>query len=538
MNYNGMRPRWWDANNKRAMLICRISDRKQKDGVSLDAQRYRQEQYVREAGLEIANVASFQESAKKSSLRREFHAALEQARKLEVRHLVFYVWDRIARNFTDAEILEELVREGQLVVHVASGGQVLHRCSPNSDFFQFDINIAQAKQDNRERSTKTIEAMEQRCRDGWYPARPPWGYWQQPELDEHGFPKRRGSKVAGPSPEARRLVRREMELHLAGYSLDRVRVQCIKEGLVPPDLLPKYRRSGIDKRLKQDFYAALPRPHDGRRSLFTWRGVEYEGQHEPIFTADEWERLQASFGRKSTYRKLKHEGLFNQGPLALRCGECGCRMTYAPKTKANGTTYHYYRCADGKRVHRERGEPQVNVIEGDILDGLGSALDELTITPELARQVAHELSAAHRNDQARAWHEAETAELELHALDAKEAKLFDLFTGGQMDEAAYGRQLARLKAEREALEARRHSGRPASTAHLVTVERVLELAQTAKSRWNGRSPAERRDLLAKLVCNPRIQGRSARYDLRKPFDVLAKMRQTAVWRPQGDSNPC
>jgi hypothetical protein len=30
-----------------------------------------------------------------------------------VRHIIFYVWDRIARNFTDAEILEEMVRDGE-----------------------------------------------------------------------------------------------------------------------------------------------------------------------------------------------------------------------------------------------------------------------------------------------------------------------------------------------------------------------------------------------------------------------------------------
>ena len=42
----------------------------------------------------------------------------------------------------------------------------------------------------------------------------------------------RGSTVAGP-PEGRRLVRREMELHLKGYSLDRIRETCLGEQLVP-----------------------------------------------------------------------------------------------------------------------------------------------------------------------------------------------------------------------------------------------------------------------------------------------------------------
>lgn len=42
----------------------------------------------------------------------------------------------------------------------------------------------------------------------------------------------------------------------------------------------------------------------------------------------------------------------------------------------------------------------------------------------------------------------------------------------------------------------------------------------------------------KLVCNPRLDGRTVRYDLRKPFDVISKMRRDEEWRPQRDLNSC
>ena len=77
-----------------------------------------------------------------------------------------------------------------------------------------------------------------------------------------------------------------------------------------------------------------------------WRGNWYEGKHEPIFLAAEWERLKGSFGLKATQRVLKHQGLFATGPLTLSCAAdgCGCKVTYAPKTKPSGVTYSYYRC--------------------------------------------------------------------------------------------------------------------------------------------------------------------------------------------------
>jgi hypothetical protein len=46
---------------------------------------------------------------------------------------------------------------------------------------------------------------------------------------------------------------------------------------------------------------------------------------------------------------------------------------------------------------------------------------------------------------------------------------------------------------------------------------------------------EKRDFLARLVCNPRLDGRTVRFDLRKPFAVLAKMRAANDWRPQGEA---
>ena len=80
-HHQEQRPAWWDEGNKRAMLIARISDKKQSDGVSLDSQRYCQEAYARESGLTVVAKEAFQESAKTSGLRVQFHAAIAKARR-------------------------------------------------------------------------------------------------------------------------------------------------------------------------------------------------------------------------------------------------------------------------------------------------------------------------------------------------------------------------------------------------------------------------------------------------------------------------
>jgi hypothetical protein len=108
--------------------------------------------------------------------------------------------------------------------------------------------------------------------------------------------------------------------------------------------------------------------------------------------------------------------------LTLSCADpdCGCKITYAPKSKSNGTTYHYYRCADGRRVHAGRNEPQVNVREGEILEQLGTAVDAITLTPEIADAIADGLNASHQEgvvDKARA---AQKYRAEIEALKEKQ----------------------------------------------------------------------------------------------------------------------
>jgi site-specific DNA recombinase len=532
------RPQWWDDRNDRAMVICRISDRKQKDGVSLDAQERQQREYAKEAGLVLVKTKPFQESAKRSNMRAQFHAAIEEARREKILHLVFYVYDRVARNFTDAEMLEEMIRDGEIVLHIAGNRSVLHRDSPDSDFFMFDMNIAHAKQDNRNRRSKTIDGMVERCHQGWYPSRPPSFYEQVPTLDEHGRPKRRGSTVGGPTEEGRRLVRREMELHLSGFSLERIREACLAEQLVPAKLIATYHCSTVEKHLKQDFYAAIPKPHDGFKSQFVWRGIAYEGKHEPIFTADEWRKLGESFGKRSLYRKLKHDGVFAQGPLSLTCEECGCKITYAPKTKSSGLTYHYYRCADGRRVHRDKREPQVNVKEDEILAQLAMAVDAIEITSAFAKAIADALNATHRDAMATKARSADVYRAEIRAFEEKEDRLFDRFDSGEIDRETYDRQLLRVRDEKnDRLEKLAATNTESDAAYLETAQDVLELAKQAKSLLKTRSPEEQRDFLARLVCNPRLDGRTVCFDLRKPFAVLAKMRAANDWRPQRDSNP-
>jgi hypothetical protein len=103
----------------------------------------------------------------------------------------------------------------------------------------------------------------------------------------------------------------------------------------------------------------------------------------------------------------------------------------------------------------------------------------------------------------------------------------------------YERQLGRLRTDKSDRFEKLRAAEKATddAAYLITAQRTLELARVAKSLWERRNREEQRDLLARVVCNPRLDGRTVRFDLKKPFAILAKMRGTDGWRPQRESNP-
>jgi hypothetical protein len=156
-------------------------------------------------------------------------------------------------------------------------------------------------------------------------------------------------------------------------------------------------------------------------------------------------------------------------------------------------------------------------------------------SPPQVEAIVQGLNETHRASMRAKARAAEGYRAEVKELEAKEDRLFDRFDSNDIDRATYERQLARLRADKAStFEKLRQTDNAEDEKYLVTAERVLELAKSAESLWEGRSPTEKRDLLERLVWNPRLDGRSVRFDLKKPFAVLAQMKTANEWRPQGE----
>ncbi len=132
----------------KAILLARVSTEEQKEaGNSLPAQQKRLQDYINKIeNLEIDEEFIFDESAYKKH-RQEFDKVTGYINSQKnVIALCCDKVDRLTRDFLiGLPELERLRREGRVELHFPSDNLVLHKDSPATDLFHFNIAVSLAQ---------------------------------------------------------------------------------------------------------------------------------------------------------------------------------------------------------------------------------------------------------------------------------------------------------------------------------------------------------------------------------------------------------
>jgi site-specific DNA recombinase len=521
-----MSDREWLWNNRSGLAILRVSSQKQLGGISHETQEAEIKNYCKRYGIELVDVRRIVESAKDSDDRKKYSAAIKHALANDVKHLLFYMYDRESRNLTDNETNEKLVKNGLIVIHYVRENKVLHKDSPDSEFFIRDVQAAANKQFIRNLTAKTLDALKQKAEGGWFPSnRVPLGYIVQKITDSEGKLMKRGSiVVVDPNQSRVRWVQREFELRAEGYSYEQIRNQIVSEGLVPPDKISQYRKPAIEKRLQNPFY-------EGK---FIWQGKTYEGKHPVIIPVP---ILAQARNRKKGLRLVRtdNRGVFGGG--FILCGSCGCAIVFDPKRKKTRsgkvTDFPYYHCTNGRKLHASL--QGLHVHERILWEQFDRAVDSIQISPALAAAVSEALNDTYRSHVALSSVETEKARARLADLLKLEDLAMDHLMTNTLDQESFKRQIGRIRTERESLNKKIETLRSQMTGSFrETTESILELCKNAKTLYLSRAPQERRLFLEKILSNPLLTGLTLEYQLRKPFGVLAIINQNEEWRRHVD----
>jgi site-specific DNA recombinase len=483
-----------------AVAYARVSSREQeREGYSIPAQRKLLAEYARSRGLQVGREFVDVESAKNPG-RTEFGNLLGLLETDgSARIVLVEKTDRLYRNRADALAFEELIEKRGIEVHLVKEGRIIAKDSRSQDKFMHDIHVAVAKHYIENLRDEVKKGMREKAEQGIYPGRAPFGYQNDP-----------GSRSIRVHPTKAPIARRIFELYASGNHslLDLRRVVLEETGA-------RISRGYLEELLKNPFYI-------GR---FIWRGIEYKGTHNPIVTADLFQRVQDVFAGRHKPRHRKHNFAFAG---LLRCAHDGCMVT----AELQKGRYVYYRCSHG------RGKCSLPYMrEQDVSDRLGELLKGIYVPEAIASQIVGSLEADRERSEARRQEQMRGIQQRLAAVNTRMDQIYEDKLEGKIDEGFWARKHGEYREQERQLEAALASAKASiGTNQVLTAKRIFELAHKAHFLYLTRNQMERGQLLKSVLLNCTTDGATLSPTYRKPFDLIFQRAKNEDWSGRADLN--
>lgn len=502
-----MKPSKIKPANNRAILLCRVSSEKQRENYSIPLQERRGREYAAQKGLRITRVTHIVESASKPG-RKEWEDYLDHARNGPETHILIPKVDRSLRNADDLAVIVRFpkVNPGKCL-HFFDDNLVHDKDSNSTVVFMLMIGGAQATWEAARIAERTKGGMDEKARDGGWPNRAPFGYRN---VTDPNSTSKRHAKSLVVVPDESRWVARIYELAATSqHSLETIAQTIRAEGC------KRMSRSQVAYVIRNALYAGfIEWPKDS--------GNLIKGRHEAVVS---WERRKQAIAGLERHSKPQYGSRDYRFKGIIRCTRCECAVVGDAKkkmTKAGERVYNYYRCGRNS-PHRKcdtKGYVTEEVIETQVLQ----LLRGLQLTPELVSKTMEYLEQAAQFDAAESVsHLAQLRAEHSRTLNRKE-NLLDLLADGKLSEADWSQKRAAYDTRLLDLEAaikRLEETEPAS--YMAMARRALELGNACETLYKSMADSKRRELLAALHSNLKLDGKSITPAWRKPFDIISKL---------------
>ena len=162
----------------KAVLYARVSsDRQEKEGFSIPAQKKLLKEYAKNNNISIVAEFVEPETAKKAG-RTKFNEMLKYLRKHpQVRIMLVEKTDRIYRNLKDYVTLDEFK---DLEVHLVKEHEIISDKSSSHEKFVHGLKVLMAKNYIDNLSEEIRKGLQEKCAQGYYPSSLPIGYVNKP----------------------------------------------------------------------------------------------------------------------------------------------------------------------------------------------------------------------------------------------------------------------------------------------------------------------------------------------------------------------
>ena len=303
---------------------------------SIDDQTNGMKKLAQDLDLDIKEIYTEAKSAKKPNNRPVFDEMIRRIENGEADGILCWQINRLSRNPIDSGRLSWLLQQNI----IKSIRTIDREYLPSDNVLMFNLESGVANQYILDLRKVVKRGIETKLQKGWMPCSAPLGY-----LNTKIEPK--GENYIIKDPERYPIIRKMWDLMLTG-------------NYTPPQILDsannewgfrtrKGKKKGNKPMSRSTIYRIFTNPF--YVGVLMFKGIEYQGKHEPMITLDEFDRVQVLLGRKGKPRPKKHQFAFTG---SIRCGECGCFHTAIEKTKLikktnQLKTFIYYFCTRKKK---------------------------------------------------------------------------------------------------------------------------------------------------------------------------------------------
>lgn len=493
-------------NNQKAVLYARKSTESTERQVqSIDDQIRIMQEIAKDEGLEIVEILKESKSAKAPGARPVFEKMMHGID--DGRYTVILAWDtsRLSRNPKDGGDLQWLLDSG-----VLSGIRTHEKWYKENDELLFTIENSMNSRFIKELKAKVKRGMDSKADKGDYPSNPPVGYLND-----------RINKVIIPDPIMFGRVAKLWQKALTGtYSVAELMRIANDELMIRT---PKTKKTGGTPLCYSTTLNLLKNPfYTGK---FRWAGEIYNGNHPPMISDADFEKVQSIIDPKHASRPQNNIQDFLLRGL-LVCKECGYAIVTEKKFKKlkDGTVkeYHYCHCC-GKNPEKKCKNRSIYVPEEELIDQIKSELGKYTIDEDFYKLALEALAeedeqeVSRQNEKITQINKAIT--LKKNQLDALRRSVY---TGLITDNAFYLSEQQSLSDEIEKLKDDLSSVMTIATDWKDKATDIFLFARYAKENFDSDDFERKRTVIKTLGAHLQLSGRTIVFTPVKYLIPIAK----------------
>ena len=497
-----------DKKTIKYFLYARKStDEEDRQITSIEDQIREMKKLAHDRGLNIIEV--FEESRSAKNIGRPiFNAMLGRINKGEATGIICWKADRLARNMVDGGNLINMLQNGVLE-HIQA---IDSEYKPEDNVIVLSVAFSSSTQYSKDLAVNVKRGMVAKAKRGWLPNKAPLGY-------SNIIDKKSNEKNIIKPDSNFKLVRRLFDLVLnENATLEKLEMEAKKMGL-STKTSQKLGISSIHRILANPFYY-------GKYEWPEGSGEWHKGNHKPMITIADYDRVREIITRKTKARFVKHE--INYRGL-MTCKVCGGAITASRivKHQKNGNVheYTYYHC--WKKVDKncvQRSQPlKENEFENQILKVLDKinipadiydwAMNEIKQENYVAKETRDNIVLVHRKN-------FDKATAKIHGL-------IDMRADNEISKEEYAQRRKEAEKKKDYAELMINRIEGNQKVFFEKIDEVFNFATDVKTRFINGTLAERKRIILNLGSNLQICDRELMISLDLRLKPFAKYAQGA-----------